>query len=203
MRISAEYKPWLLTPTDSSRPVLEHVLIERTGETEGRLVAADGFSMGIFPVQLDPEDEPGLLSARVLRYASQFTEIPNQSERPPGALYCYSIELDADWAYAADGSRHRRNTAPADSKYPIWREIIDKQLTMVAPPTSFFINPQLLRWACAAIGASNMAHLLPIAAGSHPVVVVPYGPSVGLRDWNWEQARFAFALVMPLKDLGG
>jgi polyhydroxyalkanoate synthesis regulator protein/polyhydroxyalkanoate synthesis regulator phasin len=71
VKIDRKYKIWEATCRDDpSRPVLQHVLIERVDETHGLAIAADGFIMAVVPVELYPDDVVGLVPGHVLKDAS-------------------------------------------------------------------------------------------------------------------------------------
>lgn len=77
MEIDGDYRIWEATPQrDDTRPVLNHVLIERVDDalgTCGLAIAADGYMLACIPVRLAPEDVPGLVHAEAFVQARKAT----------------------------------------------------------------------------------------------------------------------------------
>ncbi|MDA8189591.1 MAG: hypothetical protein M0T85_15740 [Dehalococcoidales bacterium] len=136
MKINRNYKPWLMVPSDDSRPVLEHALVERTGETSGVLVVTDGFVMGVFDVELEPGETVGLVKAKYLKYARS-TIARKRSE------FTYEVKIDDGWVVMPDGSRHPQIQRLS---YPAWRRIVPplKGIAKAKPRVTIAIAPGLL-----------------------------------------------------------
>lgn len=153
-------------------------------------MTANGFAMGVFPVELEPGEPVGLVRAELLLYASHHPRFLDRG------LY-YSLQFDGEYVEMVDGSRHMPVIPGLEINYPDYRAIIVKALSTLDPGlANLLIDPFLLRLAARAIGSDRQAAVR-LTGESAPVVVWPGTEPMSL--WRWKEARFAFALVMPLK----
>lgn len=195
MELKASYKPWLLCGSENDgRPTLAHALVERLTETRGRIIAADGFMMGVFPVELDPGEPEGLVKASLLYYASRFERYRSAGGRDVPD-HVYGMQLEDGWVEMPDGSRHPRQLEDVPA-YPSRQAILqgvqpsDNALGRIA------LDPVFLRRAQRALGYSAVV-ILDFTAPRLPIVVRP--GNMGLTNWDspWDDPSEPFALLMP------
>lgn len=186
MKIDRSYKPWLLTPGEDSRPVLECALVERIDESHGALVVADGFTMGVFDVLLEPDEKVGLVKASYLKYARS---VPTREAKS----FTYSLFITDDWVVMPDGSRHPQRQ---DMSYPEWRRIMPAldAIKDAEPRTKIGLTPFLLDRIVKAMGLQTTVQMR--FTGKAGVFIVtadghPRSPE------EWSKIEPPFALLMP------
>lgn len=118
MKILRQYKPWILCgPSDSGRP-FAHALVERLEGNAGRLIVADGFVAGVFPVELSDTDIPGLVHKRCLKAARKVAPRWDGED--------YALSLDEDVVTLSDKTVMARQNGTFVLPYPRLATIIAK-----------------------------------------------------------------------------
>ncbi len=121
MQFNRSHQIWKAAAPDETRPILNHVLIERTRNEVGIAVAANGFVLAVIPVVLDEDDVPGIVRADLFQRAASMTEIVKGKRTRPASA---RMGLGADRVTLADESTHLRTSFKNDNPpYPDWRRI--------------------------------------------------------------------------------
>lgn len=196
MLMRACFRPSLLSDHgEANKPTLQHVLVERIEGSRGRLVAANGFYMGIFPVELSEDDVPGMVRADLLPYAASHSEWSGRHDD-----YVCTCELREGRIEMPDGSTHPRQIEGVDP-WPDWRVITTKtreareELGTIA---SIAMDPRLVRRAQFALGNPRYIalHFRKPTSG----FVVTDGDDSGRFSWeDLEDSPVAFVIVMPCR----
>jgi hypothetical protein len=169
-----------LIAEDTSRAVLQHVLIT-TWHDEPVAVAADGYTMAVVPVELDPSDVRGLLHVSVLSRAFELAGIgQDDSLSYPSEV---RIRLGHMRAQLSDGSIMPRIMGTAVTQFPDWQKVIPQSIAAPDLEPVFGIQPALLAKTADALGHrmvgihranSTQIVIAPNSVGSLDLLVPPF-----------------------------
>lgn len=112
MKFDRSIPVWRACDQEGSRPLLEHVLIERTSDTSGLLVASDGFMLAVAPCTLRPDETVGLVHRDVFPKA---IKAAGRKETHPEIVFDAPARL-----VLADGTVLAR--VEPDGTFPNWRD---------------------------------------------------------------------------------
>lgn len=193
MRINRNYKPWLLVPDDDNRPVLECALVERLDETRGRLIVANGFALGVFDVELDPDEPVGLVKASYLKYARSVDRSQPDRRGRVRKKFTYSIEISDEWVHMPDGSKHPQRQ---DMTYPSYTRIMPslEAIRNTDLKMKIGLTPGLLDKIVRAMDWRSIVSLRFVGKAG-PYIVTSGGGS--LTAAQWAEPELPFALLMP------
>lgn len=191
MQIKASYKPWLLCRSESeSHPSLGHALVERIDDTHGRLIAADGYVMGVFPVTLEPSEPVGLVKSSLLLYASRFVGYRDGVDHG-----YYRLALEDGWVEMSDGSRHPRQHKNAGA-YPDLKAALTSADPFAGALGKIAIDPMKLRVIQRALG-NEWVTILEFTGYRKPIAVRLAAWQFANWESEWDDPASAFALLMP------
>lgn len=159
MKINKEFKIWLAANDlkDESRPALNHILIERTGNEgftqdgydgpNGIAIAANGLMIAVVPVELENGDVPGLVRADVLQAAFKGCRgLDIQIELGNDTVsFCTKLTTMTCPRFTDTFKEH-----PETYTFPNWRNVIPTERDMATGP--LLLSWKQLQQVCDAIG---------------------------------------------------
>lgn len=177
---------------EHSRPILEHVLVERgelreDGTYDGLLIAANGWLLAVGACTLDADDVPGIVPARLLRRAAKkaYRRCADEASLVLGESVI-TFE-DGDTAFRSGGRTH---PLPA---FPDWRKVVPRrQAASERRGASFSIQTRLLRRCFEALGRQHPLVITLGATANTPIVLEVRPP-----DHNGAPVP-PFAVLMPM-----
>jgi hypothetical protein len=142
---------------DAARKVITETYLDIT-DGKGQLVATDGRILAAVPVEIEPGDVAGYVSAACLKAARKLS----------GRSDTASVGLNGAASFA-DGSTMPRTVDNPNSQYPNWRQVVAAPYETPAMVIRF---DALLLWNLAqAMGTQGVC--LTIAAPDEPIQVTP------------------------------
>lgn len=181
MWIEKQYRPELCSAQDDYRPALDYVNVTRFNGMDVA-IGADGYICAVVPVNMESDDEPGLIHSSIFKYARKYSVTDG---RVAMSLGVYEITFANNW------SAPRALSANYDTlKFPDITPIVARPQSDMLPV--FGVNPDLLKRAATAIGHDPHQQGLFIHRDG------PTAPLVLALEYQSGIPVPPFALVMPL-----
>lgn len=185
----------------SYRPALAHLLLRRTGETSGELVAADGFMLAVVPVSLDADDVPGLIHPEALKAAAK----DSPKREPEVTVYVLEDIVRSVEHACYPRVRTINGETPMANKYPDISRIVPRDVPVSgqnhqAMPTSLnFKYLDLLGKALGGLGVTLWPN--PIGT-SGPLVVTPVTGRGDAGSFRAGLPVAPYGVLMPMHTSG-
>lgn len=181
MRIDRKYRPELCSDHFGMRPELSYVNVTTFNGIDVA-IGADGFILAVVPVEMEPDDFPGLVPHSCFTYARKFSSGDFSSM----ILGAYEVMFSNNWS--APRSMHSKFNKPME--FPDIGKIAARTKGDLQPV--FGVNPKLLTTAAKAIGYDPFQSPIYIHRDRDT------GPLVIALEYQDGVPVPPFALVMPL-----
>lgn len=181
MWMDKKYRPELCSAPDDTRPVLAYLNITKFNGVDVA-VGADGFTLAVVPVEMEHEDDTGLVHSSIFKYARRRELVTNG--RVEMAIGAYDVQFTNGWS--APRAMH---TTFDELKFPDLATITARRQGDLRPV--FGVNPELLKRAATAIGYDPYSTALYVHRDQE------VGPLLLALEYQAGAPTPPFALVMP------